>query len=81
VRSLPPGEVLAVHKHRTSVDFTLARDNAVAHNHVLLHPKLRALVRAEDVVLLERACVEQHIDPLSRRQLALRATRDTVMEK
>ena len=48
----------------------MAGDDAVAGDHLLLHPEVAAAVGDQLVDLLERAGIEQQLDPLARGQLA-----------
>src|SRR6185503_2962354 len=65
------GEVLAEDEDRASVDETVAGDDAVAEDALLRHPEVRAAVRHERAGLDERALVDEELDALARRELAL----------
>jgi hypothetical protein len=66
------GEVLGEHGDRTAVDRSPPSDHRVAVRAALLHLELVGAVPHEGVELLERAVVEQLLDPLARGELALR---------
>ena len=70
-RAAEDGEVLAEDAHRAAVDRAVAGDDGVAPGPVLLHVEVERAVADEGVELLERARVEQLLDPLARGQLAL----------
>ncbi len=70
-RAAEDGEILAEDIDHASVDRAPAGHHAVARWPVRLHPEIGAAVRHEHVELLERALVEQQLDPLARGQLAL----------
>jgi hypothetical protein len=65
------GEVLAVDAHRAAVHGAEPGDDAVAVRPVLLHAEAGAAVPGQLVEFLERAGVEQQLDPFARGQLAL----------
>ena len=69
-RSAEHREVLREGEHLPAVDEPVAGDDAVARDDLVGHPEVEAAVRDELVELLERARIEQQIDPLARRQLA-----------
>ena len=69
-RSAEDREVLREHEHLPAVDQAVAGDDAVARDELLLHPEVAAAVRHQLVELLERARIEQQLDPLARRELA-----------
>ena len=71
-RAAEDGEVLAEDEHRPAVDRPVAGDHRVAVGPLLVHVELVRAVADEGVELLERARVEQLLDPLARGQLALR---------
>ena len=71
-RAAEDGEVLAEDEHRPAVDRPVAGDHGVAVGPLLVHVELVRAVADEGVELLERARVEQLLDPLARGQLALR---------
>ena len=68
-------EVLAEHEHQPAVDGPVAGDHAVAGHAPIGHAEVDAAVLDEHVPLLERAGIEQHLDPLARGQAALRVLR------
>ncbi len=70
-RAAEDREVLAEDEHGAAVDRPVAGDDRVAPGPALVHPELRRAVADEGVELLERARVEQLLDPLARGQLAL----------
>lgn len=59
-------------KHDLAIDGTLAGDDAVAANLLLLHAEVRAPVGDQRVVLDETALVEQKVDALPGGQLVVR---------
>ena len=69
-RAAEDGEVLAEDAHAAAVDRAVAGDHGVAPGPVLLHVELVRAVAHERVELLERAGVEQLLDPLAGRVLA-----------
>ena len=70
-RAAEDGEVLREGVDRPAVDAAGAGDDAVAGNRrCLVHAEVAAAVRDELVDLLERAGIEQQIDPLARGELA-----------
>ena len=71
-RAAEDGEVLAEDEHRPPVDRPVAGDDRVAVGPLLVHLELVRAVADEGVELLERARVEQLLDPLAGGQLALR---------
>jgi hypothetical protein len=64
-------EVLGEDVDDLAVDRAPAGDHPVAGHLLLGHAELHAPVLDEHVELLERALVQQQVDPLARRQLAL----------
>ena len=68
----PPndGEVLREGEHLAAVDEAVAGDDAVAGHDLVGHAEVAAAVGDELVELLERAGIEQQLDPLARGQLA-----------
>ena len=68
-------EVLAEHEHEPAVDGAVSGDHAVAGHPPFRHAEVDAAVLDEHVPFLERAGVEQHLDPLARGQAALRVLR------
>ena len=71
-RAAEDREVLAEDEHRAAVDRPVAGDHGVAPGALLVHVELVGAVADEGVELLERARVEQLLDPLAGGQLALR---------
>jgi hypothetical protein len=69
-RAAEDGEVLREGVDRPAVHEPLPGDDAVARDDLLIHPEVAAAVRDELVDLLERAGIEQQVDPLARGQLA-----------
>src|SRR5487761_2370902 len=65
------GKVLAEHIGLPAVDGAPASDHAVAGDHRLVHVEVRRPVGDEHVVFLETAGIEQHLEALARRELAL----------
>jgi hypothetical protein len=74
-RAAEHGEILAEHIDRAAVDRAPAGDDAVARIFRLFHAEIGAAMRLVGVVFLEGALVEQHVEPLARRQLALAVLR------
>ena len=70
-RAAEDREVLAEDAHAAALDRAVAGDHGVAPGPVLLHPELVRAVAHEGVELLEGAGVEQLLDPLAGRVLAL----------
>ena len=70
-RAAEDGEVLAEDEDRPAVDGAVAGDDGVAPRPVLVHLEVVGAVADEGVELLERAGVEELLDPLARGQLAL----------
>ncbi len=68
-------EILGEDIDDAAIDRAPAGDDAVARDLRLLHAEIGAAVLDEHVELLERALVEQKLDPLARRQLAARMLR------
>src|SRR6185503_8849811 len=58
------------HADQPPVDRAPAGDHAVARDPLLLHPEVGAAMGDELVDLGERAGVEEHVDPLARRELS-----------
>ena len=71
-RAAEDGEVLAEDEHRAPVDGPVAGDHRVSPGTLVVHVEFVRAVADEGVELLERARVEQLLDPLARGQLALR---------
>src|SRR3546814_16130507 len=71
-RAAEDGEVLAEDIDEAAVDRPRSGDDAVAGDLLLLHPELDAIMHDIGVELLERAFVEQHVEPFARRDFALR---------
>ena len=69
-RAAEDGKVLGEDEGRAAVDRAPAGDHAVAGNLSLRHAEFGAAVLDEHVELLERPFVEQHVEPLARRELA-----------
>src|SRR5438876_9898181 len=67
------GEVLREHEHGPAVDRPVARDDPVPGDALLVHPELRRPMLDEGVHLDERSWVQEELDPLPGRPLALRA--------
>src|SRR5207249_9287740 len=63
-------EVLREHVDEPAVDLAVPGDHAVSEDLPLLHAEVGAAMRLELVDLDERAGIEQHVDPLARRELA-----------
>ncbi|GAA3048096.1 hypothetical protein GCM10020000_30370 [Streptomyces olivoverticillatus] len=70
-RTAEDGEVLRIHADRTAVDRAVAGDHAVPVRAVGLDAEVRRAVPGELVEFDERALVQQQLDPLAGRQLAL----------
>ena len=70
-RAAEDGEVLAEDIDEPAVDRAAAGDDAVAGNLLALHAEVGAIMLDIGVELLERAFVEQHVEPFARRELAL----------
>ena len=68
-------EVLAEHEHQPAVDRAVAGDDAVARDLVVGHAEIGAAMLDEHVPFLERALVEQQLEPLARGELALAVLR------
>src|SRR3546814_11279211 len=58
-----------------AVDRPRSGDDAVAGDLLLLHPEIDAIMLDIGVELLERAFVEQHVEPFARGEFALRMLR------
>ena len=69
-RSAEHGEVLREREDLPAVDEAVAGDDAVTGNDLVRHAEIAAAVGDELVDLLERAGIEQQIDPLAGGQLA-----------
>ena len=65
-------EVLAEDKNQPAVDRAVAGDDAVARDLLLADAEIMAAVLDKHVPLLERAGIEQDIEPLARGELARR---------
>ena len=70
-RAAKDGEILRKDVAWPTVDRAPAGDHAVAGRPVGVHAEIGAAMRLVGVVFLERALVEQHVEALARRQLAL----------
>ncbi len=70
-RAAEDREVLREDRHRAAVDHAVAGDDRVAPGPVVEHVEVEGAVADERVELLERAGVEQLLDPLAGGQLAL----------
>src|SRR5271165_4698561 len=70
-RSAKHREVLRKHIHQPALDSPVASDESVAVNLLLGHAEVVAAVRDQLVGLFECALVEQKLDPLPGRHLAL----------
>ena len=70
-RAAEDGEVLGEHVGLAAVDRAPAGHHAVARGALRRHAEVGGAVRDEHVELLERALVEQQLDPFARGQLAL----------
>ncbi len=66
------GEVLREDVDEPAVDAAVSRDDAVAVVLLVLQPEIARPVHDEAIELHEAAFVEQQVEPLARRQLALR---------
>ena len=71
-RAAEDGEILAEHIDHAAVDRAPAGDDAVARRAFRLHPEIRRAMGDEHVEFLERAIVQQKLDPLPRGQLSAR---------
>jgi len=65
------GEVLGEDEDDAAIDAAPAGDDAVTRDPLLVHAELADPVLDEHVELFERALVEEQVDPLPGRQLAL----------
>ena len=65
------GEVLAEDEHQPAVDRPRAGYNAVARDLLRRHAEVDAIMLDIHVELLEARGIEQHVEPLARRQPAL----------
>src|SRR5690242_21409907 len=70
-RAAEHGEVLAEDVDQPAVDRAMAGHHAVARDLLVLHAEVDRTMLDEHVVFLERAGIEQRVDALARRQLAL----------
>src|SRR5690242_5666065 len=70
-RAAEHGEVLAEDIDQPAVDGAVPGDHAVPRDLLVLHAEVDRAMLDEHVVFLERAGIEQGIDALTRRQLAL----------
>ena len=70
-RAAEHGEVLGEHVHEPAVDAAVAGDDPVAEEPLLIQPEMRRTVLHEHPQLLKAARIQQHIDALPGRQLAL----------
>ncbi len=64
-------KILAEDIDLTAIHCAPSGDDAVAGDMFLLHPEISAAVGDEHVVFFEGSFVQQQLNPLSRRQLAL----------
>src|SRR3546814_13611329 len=74
-RAAEDGEALAEDIDEAAVDRPRSGDDAVAGDLLLLHPEIDAIMLDIGVELLERAFVEQHVEPFARGEFALRMLR------
>lgn len=65
------GEVLREDEDRPPVDCAVPSDDTITGRPLGFHPKVRAAVGLEHVVLAEAALVQQQRQALARRELAL----------
>ncbi len=70
-RAAEHGEVLAEDEDQAAVDHPVAGDHAIARDLVVGHAEVDRAVLDEHVPFLEGAVVQQQLDALARRQLAL----------
>ena len=70
-RSAEHGEVLAEHENDPAVDPAPAGHHAVARHPLFFHAEIAAAMLDEHVVFFEAVQIEQHVEPLARRQFAL----------
>ncbi len=70
-RAAEHGEILAEDVDQPAVDRAMAGYHAVARNFLGLHAEVDRAMLDEHVVFLERPGIEQHVDALAGRQLAL----------
>src|SRR6185437_4553765 len=74
-RAAEDGEILAEDEDEAAVDRAIAGDDAIARYLLLGHAEIRRAMLDEHVPFLEAAGIEQHVEPLARRQLALAVLR------
>ena len=65
------GEILGIDRHPAAIDLAEAGDHAVAGKLLVGHAEVADVVRRQAAQLLEAAAVQQQIDALAGRQLAL----------
>src|SRR3546814_16223865 len=70
-RAAEDGEILAEDIDEAAVDRARPGDDAIPGNPLVLHAEIDAVMLDIGVEFLERALVEQHVEPLARGQLAL----------
>ncbi len=70
-RTAEDGEVLGEDVSGPAIDRAPAGHDAIARKLLGLHAEIGAAMRLVHVVFLEGAFIQQHIQPLARRQLAL----------
>src|SRR5262245_21987808 len=70
-RTAEHSEVLAEDEDEPAIDRAIAGNDTIPWNLLLRHAEIRGPMLDEHVPLLEGAGIEQQIDPLARRQLAL----------
>ncbi len=70
-RAAEDREVLGEHEDGAAVDGAPAGDDAVARDLLLLHPEIVRAVLHEHVEFLEQPGIEEKLDALARRELAL----------
>src|SRR5690606_26303580 len=71
-RAAVHGEILREDIDEAAIDRARSGDDAVARKLLRLHAEVRAIMLDEHVIFLEAARIEQHRDPLARRQATLR---------
>src|SRR3546814_19308742 len=64
-------KILAEHVNQTTIDRARTSDDAIARYHLLLHAEIDAIMLDIHVQLLERSCVQEHIQALTLIQLTL----------
>ena len=70
-RTAQNGEILGIYGHTTAVDLPEPRDHAVPGELLLCHPEVGDLMRGQAAQFLESSAINQGIEALARRQLAL----------